>query len=196
MRSKRGFLAFGGLCLLTVLCLQGPARAKGLASADLTKEEALKLAFPGCTVENRVIYLTEKERARAKELAGFDVGTSVVQAHLATKEGKPAGIAWFDVHKVRTKKEVLMLVVDAEQKLRRLEVVIFTEPPEYQPRASWYAQFLGKKLDDELRIGGAIKGVTGATLTAQATTRSVRRVLALHRVGVWDRANKEKRGKE
>jgi hypothetical protein len=64
----------------------------------------------------------------------------------------------------------------------RLEVLAFAEPEEYLPRARWYGQFLGRALDDELNLGRGIRGVSGATLTARATTRAVRRVLAVHAV--------------
>ena len=59
---------------------------------------------------------------------------------------------------------------------------IAIEPEEYLPRPSWYAQFIGKRLDDDLRLKRGIKGVTGATLTARATTDAARRLLALHAV--------------
>ena len=44
-------------------------------------------------------------------------------------------------------------------------------PEEYLPRAAWYGQFLGKNLDDRIRIKQGIRGITGATLSA---TRSAR----------------------
>ena len=58
----------------------------------------------------------------------------------------------------------------------------FAEPKDYLPRAKWYAQFVGCKLDGRLRLKRGIKGVTGATLTARATTGAARRMLALHQV--------------
>jgi hypothetical protein len=58
----------------------------------------------------------------------------------------------------------------------------FGEPEEYIPRTKWYAQFMGKGLQDDLRLKGDIKGVSGATLTATATASAARRTLALHAV--------------
>ena len=180
------------------------------APTDVSKEEALRLAFPGCEIERRVVYLTKEERARANELAGFDVGTSIVHAYGATRKPSPpgapgaaqdaepeyVGTAWFDIHVVRTKKELLLFAVDPKSRIRRLEVLAFTEPPEYQPRASWYAQFLGRRLDEDLRLDRGIRVVTGATLTARATTNAARRVLALHRVAIVDRERSEDEGRE
>lgn len=75
-----------------------------------------------------------------------------------------------------------MIVVDPANALARLEVLSFSEPEEYLPRPTWYGQFPGKTLSDELTPKRAIRPVTGATLTVRATTEAARRVLALHEV--------------
>jgi len=150
----------------------------------LTQEEALELAFPKCDVKRTVIALSEAEHKRAAELAGkgVDVDQRIVYAYEARRDGKLVGTAYFDKHRVRSLEEVLMFVVDGAAKIQRLEMLSFAEPEEYIPRGKWYAQFLGKKLDDDLRLKGDIKAVTGATMTAVATTDAARRTLALHAV--------------
>jgi hypothetical protein len=82
---------------------------------------------------------------------------------------------------VRTLEETVMVVVDPDGRVARVEVIAFDEPPDYLPRAEWYRQFDGRPLDAELDLERAIRPVTGATLTAVATTAAARRVLALHR---------------
>lgn len=157
-----------------------PAGAE--ARVFLTVEEALDLAFPGCEVERRTVYLTEAQQVEAQREAGVGIPGALVYPYQATCEGTPGGTAYFDTHRVRTLPETLMIVVDPGGEVRRLEILTFREPPEYIPPEPWYRQFLGEELDDDLRLQGAIRGVTGATLTARATTDSVRRVLAIHRV--------------
>jgi len=78
--------------------------------------------------------------------------------------------------------ETIMVVVDPSGAVARIEVLSFSEPEEYMPRPRWYEQFAGKTLNDELSMKRGIHPVTGATLTARATTDAARRVLALHRV--------------
>jgi hypothetical protein len=75
-----------------------------------------------------------------------------------------------------------MVVVDPGGRVRRIEVLSFREPQDYLPREGWYGQFEGRALDGELNMKKGIRGITGATLTARATTEAARRVLALHRV--------------
>jgi len=151
-------------------------------TALLTRDEALKLAFPECEVKRRTAYLDEAQRKRIAKLAKVDFDAGVVYPYVATKKGKLVGTAYFDAHKVRTKREVLMVVVTPEEKIARVEVLSFAEPKEYLPRAKWYEQFRDRKLDKDLSLKRKIRGVTGATLTARATTDAARRMLAVHQV--------------
>ena len=147
----------------------------------LSQQQALDLAFPGCAVERATLYLTPAQQERAGQLAGEPLRSALVTAYRATCEGQPGGTAYFDVHRVRTLQETLMVVIDPESRVRRLEVLSFDEPPDYLPRRPWYEQFRGRALDPDLQLKRGIRPVTGATLTAQATTAAARRVLAIHR---------------
>ena len=73
-----------------------------------------------------------------------------------------------------------MVVVAPDSTLRRVEVLAFGEPLDYIPADVFYAQYRGKRLDEKLHLKRGVRNVTGATLTAQATTDAARRTLALH----------------
>jgi Na+-translocating ferredoxin:NAD+ oxidoreductase RnfG subunit len=173
--TRRGFAS---VALAVIAAIGTPAAAK----VFLTVDEALKLAFPGAQVARRTAYLKEDELARARKLAGTEVASALVTYHAATKEGKPAGTAYFDHHRVRTLPETVMVIVDLRGRVARVEVLEFNEPEQYLPRGAWYGQFAGRGLDAELDLARGIRPIAGATLTARATTAAVRRVLALHQV--------------
>ena len=158
------------------------AASPATARVFLTQEEALKLAFGGAAVERRTVFLTEAEAKEAARLSGGPPPSGLIVAYAATKNGRPLGTAYFDTHVVRTQSETLMVVVGPAGSIARIEVLSFSEPEEYMPRGHWYAQFPGKALDDELAVKRGIRPVSGATLTARATTEAARRVLALHQV--------------
>jgi Na+-translocating ferredoxin:NAD+ oxidoreductase RnfG subunit len=111
-----------------------------------------------------------------------ELPSALATFYVATKDGRELGTAYFDTHTVRTMDETIMVAVDPAGVITRIEVLSFSEPEEYLPKAHWYEQFQGKPLDDELSLKRAIRPVTGATLTAHATTDAARRVLALDRV--------------
>jgi hypothetical protein len=158
------------------------AAAPAVAKVFLTQEEALKLAFPGAVVERRTAFLTAAESRDVAALSGSPPPSALAVAYVATKEGRLAGTAYFDTHVVRTQPETLMVVVTPEGTIGRIEILSFSEPEDYLPREHWYAQFPGKALDEELSVKRGIRAVSGATLTARATTEAARRILALHRV--------------
>lgn len=170
--------AIGAAILMAGIAAPAPLPARVL----LTVDEALELAFPGCRVERTTVYLTEEQLARARELAGGEVESALVRPYVARCARGAGGVAYFDTHRVRTLPETLMVVVGADGEVDRIEVLAFREPPDYLPREAWYEQFAGRGLDPELELKRGIRGVTGATLTARATTGAVRRVLALDRV--------------
>ena len=157
----------------------GPPAA-GAGRIFLKVDEALGLAFPECEVERTTVYLTEEQRERVEKLAGSKLASGIAHPYVARREGKWVGTAFVDVHRVRSLRESLFVVVSPEGRVLRLEVLAFAEPQEYLPRGNWYGQFKHKHLDDDLELDRGIRGVTGATLTARATTAAVRRTLALH----------------
>lgn len=155
------------------------------AKVFVTVDEALRLAFsgcPDCDIARRTAYLTPAQVRKAKDLSGVEVPSALVAYHEARRNGHLVGTAWFDTHRVRTLPETLLVVVDSQGRVARLEVISFREPEEYMPRGAWYNQFRGRRLDRDLELKSGIHPVTGATLTARATTSAVRRVLALHQV--------------
>lgn len=172
------------IALLLSLVLLGspPAAGDSGGKVFLTVDEALELAFPGCHVERRTVYLSEEEEAHARELARLPMDARVVRPYVAMRDGKLVGTAYFDNHRVRTKNEVVMFVVGPDDRLQRFELCSFAEPVDYIPRTAYYAQFQGKKLDEELDLRRGIRSVAGATLTARAGTEAARRTLALHAV--------------
>ncbi len=152
---------------------------------QLTQEEALTLAFPDAdSVERRSAFLSDEQRAAAARRAGegemLDVG--IVTYYVGRRDGRDLGIAYFDAHRVRTLEEVLMVVVDPDDVVVRIETVAFREPPEYEAPARWLDLMRGRRLDDALSLKGEIPNLTGATLTAGAAVEAVRRVLVLHAV--------------
>lgn len=167
--------------LLALAALLALLAEGALAKVLLTQPEALELVFPGCALERRTVYLSEAQVRDAERDAGTRLVSAIVHPYVARCAGKPAGIALFDTHVVRTLAETVLVAIDPDGGLQRVEVIAFDEPPDYLPRPEWYRQFDGRKLDPELELRRAIRPVTGASLSARAATDAARRALALFR---------------
>ncbi len=150
-------------------------------SEFLNVTEALALAFPKCTTKRGTVYLTKEQKKQASKLAKVELEVGIVHPYEAfNKKGELVGTAYFDTHRVRAKKQSLMIVVAPDKTIARIELCAFGEPSDYIPSGRWYGQFLGKQLNDDLNLDRDIRGITGATLSAKSTTLCARRILALH----------------
>ena len=171
----RGLLVAGALATL-------PGAAAD-SKVFYSRQEALELAFPDADrVEKRTFILTSEQARRIEERARSPLESKLVTLYTGWKDGHVQGYAHIDVHTVRTKPEGFMVVLDAAGEVRSLRVLAFYEPLDYLPAERWYGQFEGKSSKQPLRLGRDIHGVAGATLSARAATRGVRRALAYYAV--------------
>lgn len=163
----------------------GALATSALAQARVTQAEALRLAFPApLEIERKTAFLSEDDLEAARRVAGEDVDIEVrvVTYYVATSASAPVGVAYFDAHRVRTLPEVLMIVVTPEAQIDRVEILKFSEPPEYRAPETWLQQLHGHELSEALSLKGSVINMTGATLTSRAVVRASRRVLALHQI--------------
>ena len=88
--------------------------------------------------------------------------------------------ASFHTQKVRSKSQTIMLHITEEGEIIDILLCKFKEPAKYKPSKKWLGQFIGKTLNEDLRLKRDIDGVSGATLTSRATVKSVREILTAH----------------
>jgi len=151
-------------------------------TAQVSRSEALALVFPDAQISDERIFLTDAQRQSASRRAGETIESSLVTRYTAIRGGALLGRAYVDTHTVRTKRESVLVSLDASGAVKRVDVVAFLEPPEYRAPTAFTDQFTGRRLDDQLRLQRAIRPLAGATLTAGALTDAVRRVLAIDAV--------------
>jgi electron transport complex protein RnfG len=156
------------------------------AKVFMTVKEALDAQFPPAeqwAVTTETKYLTAEQIQKAKELSHLDAPSALVVRYRAKqKNSSKEELIYTDTHRIRSHTESLMVIVDSENRIRHLEVLAFDEPLEYLPKDQWYRKFDQSKLDQELEVKRRIPYVTGASLTAQASTQAARRTLAIHQV--------------
>ena len=168
----------GKIACPTTLFLLFLATTAG-ARVLLTQEQALATAFPkSVKITRQKFFLTPQQVANAKRESGVDFDDQLIVRYA----GSDGRIAYFDTHRVRTLPETVMVVVTPDDKIERIEILSFDEPTDYFPKKRWLEQFDGKHLDRDLALNGAIRPMSGASLTGRAITNAARKVLALHHV--------------
>lgn len=171
------------LTILVLIALVFAAPDHLLAKVFYAKDEAIKAAFPEADViENKTFFLTEAQQKQVESLARTRLDSKLVTMYVGKRGGKLLGYAVIDMHTVRTLPEAVMVVLSPDGRVASTIILAFYEPLDYLPPERWLKQFDQARLTPDLRVGGRIAGITGATLTARAMTESVRKVLALYQV--------------
>lgn len=153
------------------------------AKVFITKNKALKLAFPGSDeIEKKSIFLKPGQIDSIEKLSGSKVDSKLFLFYVGKKDGKPVGYAAIDTHTVRTKSQTIIVVINPDGSLNYTEILAFFEPLEYKPTQSWIDLFRSKKIDDGLKIGYDIPNISGATLTSHGTANAVKKVLAVFEI--------------
>jgi len=136
-----------------------------------TQQQALASAFPpGVKVERQTFFLTKEQAAAA----------NVPMQLVIRYAGSNGTYAYFDTHRVRTEPETIMIVIDSSGAIARVDILSFDEPTDYFPKRRWLDQFLHRRLDKDLSLSGAIRPISGASLTGAAIVNASRKLLAIH----------------
>jgi electron transport complex protein RnfG len=172
--SQRVWPALLGIWVLGVgICIE---------AQSLSREEALAQVYPGAEIRAEQIFLTPVQMTEVAKRAGTDPTSALVARYVAARDGQVIGRAYVDTHVVRTKRESLLISLDAHRRVMRVDVTAFLEPAEFRAPGPWLGQYRGRAMDDDLAINRAIRPIAGATLTARAANNAVRRVLAVDEV--------------
>jgi hypothetical protein len=173
---------------LLALCLLAWPGNGARAVVYESQREALERTFPDADrIERRSFVLTDAQAAEISRLSRAPLESKLVAVHSAWRGDILLGHALIDVHTVRTLPEALLIVLSPERQVVDVRVLAFHEPTDYQPAERWYRQFSGRSLDARLQLMAGIDAISGATLSARAATRSVRRALAVQQVLLQDR---------
>ncbi|MBI3584144.1 MAG: FMN-binding protein [Nitrospinae bacterium] len=152
------------------------------AKVYLTKDDALKKAFPDAVIERKTLFLSDDDVKRVESISGVKVESKILTYYIAMENGGVIGYAFFGSHIVRTKPEIYTTVINPDGSIKYVEILAFYEPEEYLPTKRWFDQFGGKVLDDNLWTKRGISAVTGATLSANSITQEVRKTLSVFKI--------------
>ena len=172
-------LVFGGLLAVAPFIDVSTVEAKVFHARD----EIAQLAFPEADeVEAIDFFLTDEQRGRIQGLASSELDSNFLTIYVGRQDGRVIGYAVLDTHLVRTLPETFLIVLGEHGEVSSTFVMAFHEPLEYMPHERWLALLQDQELEDGLRLGRGIVGLTGSTLSAHAVLGSVRRALAAHQV--------------
>ena len=172
MRHTRAVFHLVAVVILAVLALPHASRAEEYMARD----DLLALAFPGATPAPQTLWLNDALREQARAEVGLAPSTLRVrywQSGVRT--------AWILDEIGKEQPITLGIVVDAGH-IADLRVMAFRESRGWEIRHDFFTrQFAGVGLDNRGKLDQGIDGITGATLSVNATDRAARLALWLAR---------------
>jgi len=148
----------------------------------LTREQALRVAFPrSASIEKKLVLPTPEQRAALEQRIGASNVPRVFTFWIGRDEhGRADGCAVIDDVLGKSEPITYMLVVEPDRRVRAIEILAYRESRGGEVRQpSWRAQFAGKSATSPLEVGRDIRNVAGATISCRAVTDGVRHQLAL-----------------
>jgi hypothetical protein len=171
------------LIAAVLLALLGGAIAPGAQEGVITRGEALAAVYPGATVTRDRVILTREQMAAVAAIARVGMQGRIFPRYIArNRDGAVVGRAYIDTHTPKTERQSLLISLDTEGRIKRVDVTVFFEPAQYMAPQDWLRQFDGQVLHDELAIRRGIRRIAGSSFTGRAISNAVRRVLALDQV--------------
>jgi hypothetical protein len=169
-----------GICLVLMI-VSSPTPAQVFS----TQQQALERAFPKPqAIERLTVFLDDKQVESIQKLARAKLESKIVTYYRGKENNRVTGFAFFATDVVRTKSATYMAVINPDSTVRLVEILAFYEPMDYFPMSRWLDLFRRKPLNDDLWPRCGIHNITGATLTTQALTLGVRKMLAIFQVAV------------
>ena len=178
--SRRRFLALASLAMIGLFL---PIRGEA-AVVYLTEQEALKKMLPEADhFEPEQVDLSADQLSRAQRLAGRAFREDDYRFWVGRKG--PAVVGYATVLEVIGKERPItfMIGIAPSGEIKGVEVLVYRESRGSQIRnPRFMAQFVGKKIDNPLRLGDDVESVSGATLSSRAATYAVKKALAIFEV--------------
>ena len=125
-------------------------------------------------------FRSDAQSKAASDRAGRPLTSPLVARYSATLNGAAVGRAYVDTHVVRTKRESVLVSLDAQGRVKRVDVIAFVEPPEYRAPQAFINQFTGRGLDP---IAESLSGGDDYELLFTIRPRLRHRLRAVARAG-------------
>lgn len=170
------------LLATALLAAAAGAAAPGAQEGVVTRSEALAAVFPGAAVTRDRVILTREQMAAVAALARVGMQGRIFPRYIARRDGVEVGRAYVDTHTPKTERQSLLVSLDPDGRVRRVDVTVFFEPAQYMAPTDWLRQFDGQVLHPGLAVRRGIRPIAGSSFTGRAIANAVRRVLALDQV--------------
>ncbi len=148
------------------------------AESYLTEDQAAAVLFPGVKLEAGWVPLTPEQIKNIEKSSGEQVRERRIRMWRGTTEV-------MIVDRVIGKHELITYAVAIlpDGKVKGVEILDYRESYGYEiRRPKWRRHFVGKSLQDPLKLNKDIPNISGATLSCLHVTNGIRRILNVYEI--------------
>jgi Na+-translocating ferredoxin:NAD+ oxidoreductase RnfG subunit len=171
------------LLVFAVLCGVAVAHPQNNDELNQKITEAFKRVYgENVQMDFRQIPLDDSALVRVHALCGSHYGKSV-SLHIAKINNKVAGYGIVDNVRGKEQPITYLVMTGTDLKVKDMEVLYYREAygGEIQNQV-WRDQFKGKAPGDNLYVGNGVQNISGATISTNAVSYGVRKLLAVFQV--------------
>jgi len=147
------------------------------AKIYISVEQAQKILLPNKTLTKTPILVTDDLQDRMRK------ASSIRHPFQGDRIWRATDGSWLIIDEVVGKHEMITYAVSLSPtgSVQGIEILEYVESYGYEvAEASWRKQFIGKTINDPVKLNQDIQNIGGATLSCKHLTDGVRRVLALY----------------
>lgn len=173
------FLILFILCITSFMATE--AESKGKVRHYATEVETLEGLFPDSTYKKVIIETTQEIQEEITQLMGKNFYDKNLHVYRVTKEDDILAYSFIMNEVGKTKEITFMVSISPEASVFAVNILIFRESQGYEIKNKrWLKQFFSKTKSDRLRVKRGIDNISGATLSARAVTKGVKKALFIY----------------
>ena len=150
-----------------------------LGADVLSRDQVLKNAFPLAeTFVRQVIRLTDEQMKKLSSEYGKKISSRFVTVYIAKKGNETLGYGFVDYTRGKSSFIKYFVAITPDGKIHSIEIMSYRGEKGSEVRQEIFKkQFVGKSADNNINVGSDISAISGATISSQAITKGIRKIV-------------------
>jgi len=154
-----------------------------LGADVLSRDQVLKTAFPLAeTFVCQVIRLSDEQMKKLSRESGQKISSRFVTVYVAKKGDGNLGYGFVDYTRGKSSFIKYFVAITPDGKIHSIEIMSYRGEKGSEVRHEIFKkQFAGKSVDSNINVGSDINAISGATISSQAITKGIRKIMYIWR---------------
>jgi Na+-translocating ferredoxin:NAD+ oxidoreductase RnfG subunit len=150
-----------------------------LGAEVLSRDQVLNNAFPLAeTFVRKVIRLSDEQMKKLSRESGQKISSRFVTVYIAKNGDENLGYGFIGYTKGKSSFIKYFVAITPDGKIHSIEIMSYRGEKGSEVRHEIFKkQFVGKRVDSNIKVGSDIYAISGATISSQAITKGIRKIM-------------------